>query len=208
MDTARRVFLKNLSALTVGLLLPDCLPRVVSAAPSPIVIGIVESVTGHLGPFGKDPLQGARLAVDTINSQGGLRGSELGLYVLDDGSRPDQAVASISQLAYRNCVAILGPSHSKYNKQLSEVAEKSGILSRAKVIPHHRDHGLFPTLCRWGWQLLPCLWTQFLSIGLSSVNHDVMSVMAQPVERRVGHDRIREQRHPVLGRPIAGDDYG
>ncbi len=35
-----------------------------------------------------------------------------------------------------------------------------------------------------------------------------MGMVAQAVERRVGHDRVGEQRHPVLRRPVARDHDG
>ncbi len=34
-----------------------------------------------------------------------------------------------------------------------------------------------------------------------------MGVVSKAVERRVGHDRIREQGHPILGRPVARYNY-
>jgi branched-chain amino acid transport system substrate-binding protein len=78
--------------------------------------------------FGNDALRGAQMAVEGINAQGGVRGgSKLELHVLDDAARPHETVTKIRQLSYMESVAILGPSHSRYNKLLSEVAESSGI---------------------------------------------------------------------------------
>jgi len=57
-------------------------------------------------------------------------------------------------------------------------------------------------------EALPCLPTQFLPIGFSFINHNVMGMVGQAIERRVGHDRVREQGHPVLRRPVARGDNG
>ena len=48
---------------------------------------------------------------------------------------------------------------------------------------------------------------QLLSIGLTSFYDDVVRMMGQTVQCRIGHDRIREQGDPVLRGPVAVDDH-
>lgn len=53
-----------------------------------------------------------------------------------------------------------------------------------------------------GWRLAP-----EYAIRVS-FQDDVICVVRQPVEGGIGHDRIREKGNPVLGWPVACDDYG
>jgi branched-chain amino acid transport system substrate-binding protein len=58
---------------------------------APIAVGFVAELTGKRGQLGVDARDGAQLAVDRINEQGGIGGRSIQLLVRDDKGNPDTA---------------------------------------------------------------------------------------------------------------------
>ncbi|MFI7544794.1 ABC transporter substrate-binding protein [Actinoplanes sp. NPDC049599] len=66
--------------------------------PEPIRIGQIVSLTGNYSPLGSENQKSVALAVDRINTAGGIAGRRLELTVRDDKSLPDQAVLAFNEL--------------------------------------------------------------------------------------------------------------
>ncbi|MEV6300052.1 ABC transporter substrate-binding protein [Actinoplanes sp. NPDC051861] len=64
----------------------------------PIRIGQIVSLTGNYSPLGTENQKSVALAVDRINSAGGIGGRTIELTVRDDKSLPDQAVLAFNEL--------------------------------------------------------------------------------------------------------------
>jgi branched-chain amino acid transport system substrate-binding protein len=80
------------------------------AAEKPIKIGLLAPLTARdEQPPGKALLEGATLATEQINRQGGIRGAELKLIPKDDASNPATGAQTLRELAQKEeCVAIIG----------------------------------------------------------------------------------------------------
>nr|WP_274636433.1 ABC transporter substrate-binding protein [Microbacterium bovistercoris] len=73
-------------------------------------IGVLVSQTGGAAQLGSGELQGAQLAADTINANGGIDGHQITLVPLDDKTTPDQALQQAKSLLQQGVVAVVGPS--------------------------------------------------------------------------------------------------
>ena len=75
---------------------------------TPIIIGFSGQLTGKIADLGVQARNGAQLAVETLNSQGGIDGRELRLIARDDGDSPETALAADKELVAAGAVAVIG----------------------------------------------------------------------------------------------------
>jgi branched-chain amino acid transport system substrate-binding protein len=76
-------------------------------------IGMVVPLTGPIADAGRYGMQGAKLAVDEINAQGGVLGRPLELIIEDDQTQNPTTVLAFTKLAdNKDIVAFLGPTRS------------------------------------------------------------------------------------------------
>lgn len=71
-------------------------PAILKAQPKTIKVGILHPVTGPIAPSGQQCRLGARLAIETINANGGIAsmgGAKLEPIYADAQSKPDVGVA-------------------------------------------------------------------------------------------------------------------
>ncbi len=80
-----------------------------------IRIGVVTSLTGSNAAFGQAHKNGYAIALDELNSKGGLLGKTVELDYYDDQSRPDQAVQGVSKLVDQDHVPIILGAYSSEN---------------------------------------------------------------------------------------------
>ena len=94
-----------------------------------ILVGMYGSLTGDGASFGQSSVEGARLAVDEINSAGGvLGGRKIRLLVEDDQSRPEEASSAVTKLITQDkVVAVLGEVASRRTLAAAPVAQKYQI---------------------------------------------------------------------------------
>lgn len=93
---------------------------------NPIKIGVILPLTGDFESFGRVGLQGVELAVEDINSAGGLvGGKKIQLIVADNESDPYVAVKLMRKLIQDDGVsAIVGPVSSPARNAMTEVARQ------------------------------------------------------------------------------------
>lgn len=96
------VFLAALILAGGGGPLPDAF-----AADPPIKIGMSAAVTGYLADLDQAMRDGALLAVERINRDGGVLGRRLEVIVEDMRSEPQQAVTAVNKLIVSDKVAVL-----------------------------------------------------------------------------------------------------
>jgi len=48
----------------------------------------------------------------------------------------------------------------------------------------------------------------FFTVRIPFFNQYVVSAMNHVIQNRIGHDRVRKEKHPILGPPIALNDHG
>lgn len=135
---------------------PAAVPPVVSPVapePEPIVIAATYSETGRHQKNGTELAIGYRLAVEMLNENGGIRGREVRLELVDDESDPATAAQHYSDFVTSDAVdAILGPYSSPITEAVMEVTEAAGwpmvaALASAPQLWQGRER-------RWSLQLL------------------------------------------------------
>lgn len=77
-------------------------------APKPLRIGLIGPFTGASADFGLPMLNGAKLAVDEINSAGGYLGRPLELVIKDDTATPDVGLERSKELVQDEVTATIG----------------------------------------------------------------------------------------------------
>ncbi len=108
-----------------------------------IKIGFHAPLTGFAAADGKSSLMGAELAVEQINSAGGVLGRKLSLVVLDDQARPDQAVPIANKLIGEGHKVIITGSYS------GPTRAAAGVFHAAKI-PYVAAYAIHPDITRAG----------------------------------------------------------
>src|SRR5262245_26222465 len=76
-------------------------------AQEPIKIGVTQPLTGAFAASGNYVAQGAKIAEDAINAQGGVLGRKIQLVIEDNKSNPTEATATVEKLISRDKVPVL-----------------------------------------------------------------------------------------------------
>src|SRR6187401_1940403 len=108
---------------------PACERKSTSATQSTtgdILVGFYGSLTGDGASFGISSREGAQLAVDDVNSAGGLLGGrKIKLLVEDDQSKPEEASNAVTKLITQDkVVAVLGEVASRRSLAAAPIAQK------------------------------------------------------------------------------------
>lgn len=78
-----------------------------AVAAQTIKIGVIQPLTGAFAAAGTDVTNGAKIAVDEINSKGGVLGKKLELIIEDSKSNPTEASSVAEKLMVRDKVPVL-----------------------------------------------------------------------------------------------------
>jgi len=82
------------------------------AQATPVRIGVIQTLSGPAGSFGKDTLLGAQIAADQFNARGGINGRKIELVVRDDKGTPNDSLAALREVTSSGVHLILGSSTS------------------------------------------------------------------------------------------------
>ncbi len=93
----------------------------------PIPVGYITPLTGDYSPLGTDNEKAVELAVDEVNSDGGVLGRELELISHNDESNPDQAIQGFNEIMNEEPAAIIGSASSNSAAALMEQVEREEI---------------------------------------------------------------------------------
>src|SRR5947208_9027201 len=83
-----------------------------AAASGPIKIGMVTSLTGNYAPLGTNDKLAVEQVINGVNKNGGIKGRQVELEIVDDGSDPNQSVIQFNKVIGDGAVAVLGPPQS------------------------------------------------------------------------------------------------
>ena len=98
------------------------------AASDEILIGEYGSLTGTTATFGISTRNGIDMAIDEVNSAGGVLGRQVRVIVEDDQGRPEEAQTVVTKLITSdNVVALLGEVASSRSLAAAPVAQQNGI---------------------------------------------------------------------------------
>ncbi len=114
-------------AVTLSLLLTACGPKQ-AAGGDTIKIGGSLCLTGIQAPLDEPAVRGAQLAVDYLNSKGGVLGKKLEFINLDGKSDPVTVGNNGVQLVQEGVAAIITPSDFDFGGPASREAQKAGIV--------------------------------------------------------------------------------
>ncbi|MBE3599270.1 MAG: ABC transporter substrate-binding protein [Limnochordaceae bacterium] len=101
---------------------PHLAGGVALAAPQgePVEIGVITSLSGRFATFGTMQMAGYRVALEEIESRGGVLGRPLKLLVEDDASDQNAALSAAERLLQRGVPVILGTYASGISKPLAQ----------------------------------------------------------------------------------------
>lgn len=94
----------------------------------PLKIGYLGSITGKHSDLGVAARDAAMLAIEQLNSQGGINGRKLELVVRDDTLDPKVAELMAGELIKEDVAAIVGPVASSMAKAALPTVEKAGVI--------------------------------------------------------------------------------
>lgn len=96
--------------------------------PTPLQIGVLVDATGPNSPQGIASRNGAQLAIEQANANGGINGQPIELLFKDDASSLAAAQQALDELIKHKVEAVLGPSNSMLALQLAPRASQAGLL--------------------------------------------------------------------------------
>jgi branched-chain amino acid transport system substrate-binding protein len=127
MRVNRRQFLGGAAALSLG---AGAFPAVLRAQPRTIKVGMVEPLTGPMADVGQDSRLGAQMAVEALNTAGGIKslgGARLELLVADSQTKVDAARAEAERLINAGAQLLTGGFHSAHVATIAPLAQQRRI---------------------------------------------------------------------------------
>lgn len=136
--------MKKLSVILMLLVMAIFLGTVNLFAADPIKIGFHAPLTGFAASDGKSAHEGAKLAVNQINSSGGINGRMLELVVYDDMAKLSQAIPVANKLIGQDEVVMgVSGSYSSPTRSAAGVFQEEGI-------PYISAYAIHPDITRAG----------------------------------------------------------
>jgi len=108
----------------------------------PITIGFMGPLTGKYADLGVSGRNGAMLAVEEINSEGGINGRPLVLIPEDDKGTPEGTKEAFDRLRKANVVAIIGPMLSTNAIALKPLIDEARLVTISPTVSTSRLSGL------------------------------------------------------------------
>ncbi len=130
MKIGRRQFLASASAAALSASLAA--PSAWAQAPKEVEVGLLMPLSGLYARFGASAREGAEMAIDKINQDGGIKalgGAKLKLIVVDCGDTAEKAKSAAQRMVadYPNMVAVSGSYLSTFTLATSEVTERAHL---------------------------------------------------------------------------------
>ncbi len=126
----KSTILALISLLAVSLILvAGCGGQTSAPAPAKeIVIGNLQDMSGPTSVLGNAVTRGVELAIDKINSKGGINGAKVRLITLDSKGDVQEAIRAFNRLAdQEKAVAIIGPPISNIGIGLASIADSKKV---------------------------------------------------------------------------------
>lgn len=98
------------------------------AEKEPVRIGMVAGLSGRVADLGVSGRNGAILAIEQQNQNGGIKGRKIELLVRDDEQNPDTAKKAVAELIGQNVELIIGPMTSSMATAVLPQINASGTI--------------------------------------------------------------------------------
>lgn len=145
----RRDFIKMTGAVGLGLTATTFgVPKLLRAAPMSIKLASVQPVTGPLAFIGQGQRKANQLAVDYINSMGGIKsmgGAKLELLLGDSESKPEVGRSEADRLIKGGATMLTGPFQSGVAMAIATLAEQ-------RQVPFVMDVAALDTITKKGYK--------------------------------------------------------
>jgi branched-chain amino acid transport system substrate-binding protein len=115
------------STSTEGSALPSATTANGADSNGPIRVGLIVSLTGKFSALGSENKKAVELAVEQINSEGGLLGRKIELITRDDQTLPDKSVLAFNDIKAQDVVAVIGSPFSNSALATIPLAEREKI---------------------------------------------------------------------------------
>jgi branched-chain amino acid transport system substrate-binding protein len=141
----RRSFVKATAAAGLAQL---AAPAIIAArGEEPLKVGMVDPLTGVYAAPAQNEVTGAKLAVDQINSKGGILGRQVDLLVEDSANDVGTGVQKARKLIERDQVAFLiGDVNSAIAQAIAQVTNEKKVLH---VVSGGHTDGITGKDCKW-----------------------------------------------------------
>ena len=101
-----------------------------AAEKEPIPVGVIVSLTGFMSDLARETVEGGDLAVEEINSTGGLLGRPIKTFVRDDETRPNVGVRRFEELVENQRIVLAAGTHmGSVAVAINQANRKYGILN-------------------------------------------------------------------------------
>lgn len=145
----RREFMKTSGVIGLGVAATTFgVPTLLRAAPKTIKIGSVQPATGPLAVIGQGQRRGNQLAIDYVNSLGGIKslgGAQLELVLGDSESKPEVGRSEADRLIKEGAIMMTGPFQSG-------VAMAIATLCEQRQVPFVMDVAALDAITQKGYQ--------------------------------------------------------
>ena len=164
----RRTFLKVSGGVGLGVAAAGFgVPTLLRAEPEPIKIGSIQPVTGPLSVIGHGQRRGNLVAVDFINSKGGIKslgGAKLELILGDSESKPEVGRSEADRLTQKGAVALIGAFQSGVAMAIATLAEQ-------RQVPFLMDVAALDAITQKGYKYTFRIFPTVTNFGEGSVNY-------------------------------------
>ena len=109
-------------ALSLALIIAACSPS------EPIRLGVLAGLSGRVSDLGGPTRNGALLAVEEFNAQGGLDGRRIDVIVRDDQHDVMTARRAVAELIANDVVAIIGPATSAIAVGVVDLVNEAEVM--------------------------------------------------------------------------------
>lgn len=109
---------------------------------SPVAVGFLGGLTGAAADLGVGGRDGALLAVEQANAQGGVNGRPVAMQVFDDGQQPDGLAALWPRIERAGLAAMVGPMTSSVAAQWLPLANRGQLVTVSPTVTSSRFTGL------------------------------------------------------------------
>ena len=101
-----------------------------SATAADIKIGAAEALSGPAGQYGQSIKNGFQLAVDELNSNGGVKGNKIVIQFEDEAGKKEQAIDVFKKLIFQDKVLIVfGPTLSNSAQAADPIAQAAKVVA-------------------------------------------------------------------------------
>ena len=96
---------------------------------SPILVAVTAPLSGTNARYGESIVNGATMAMDAVNANGGINGRQVEIVARDDRSDPNEGVSIANEIvANQNILAVLGNFNSSVTLAASPIYNNTGIV--------------------------------------------------------------------------------